>query len=70
MYREPHLQKQSDLCASIWKEWYYFKYDLKDEEKAAKRRKLWCRCVDEFSVMLSYETQTNPRYKDLRNDFT
>ena len=70
MYKEPHLQKQSDLCASIWKEWYYFKYDLKDEEKATKRRKLWCRCVEEFSVMVSYEVQTNPRYKDLRNDFT
>ena len=48
MYREPHLQRQSDLCASIWKEWYYYKYNEKDEAKASKRRKLWCRCIEEF----------------------
>lgn len=68
MYREPHLQQQSDLCASIWKEWYYYKYNEKDEAKASKRRKLWCRCIEEFEVMLNYELESNPRYVSIEVD--
>ena len=22
MYREPHLQKKSDECATLWREWH------------------------------------------------
>ena len=65
MYHEEHLQRQSDLCASLWNEWYHFKFVLKDEKKAATRRKLWIRCVDEFTTMLEYEVKTNPRYVNI-----
>jgi hypothetical protein len=23
MYREEHLQKKSDECANLWREWFY-----------------------------------------------
>lgn len=65
MYREPHLQRKSDLCAAIWYEWYNYKYGLRDEERAADTRALWCRCVDEFSEMITKEVQENPIYKNL-----
>ena len=52
MYKEPHLQRKSDQCALIWKNWYNYKYGLKNEKAAARYRKLWCKCVDELSVML------------------
>ena len=35
---------------------------LKKALGAPEARKRWCKCVDEFSVMLSYEAKTNPRY--------
>ena len=41
MYREPHLQRKSDQCAYLWKNWYNYKYGLGDEEKAEECRKLW-----------------------------
>ena len=28
MYREPHLQRKSDQCAYLWKNWYNYKYGL------------------------------------------
>jgi len=39
MYREPHLQRKSNQCAILWKEWFNYKYGLKDEEKAKELRK-------------------------------
>ena len=32
MYREPHLQKKSDECAVIWREWFKEKFENKNEE--------------------------------------
>ena len=65
MYREPHLQKKSDECADIWREWFAAKYTEQDKEKAKKLRKVWCNCCDEFGEMVSEEVKTNPRYKDV-----
>jgi hypothetical protein len=66
MYREPHLQKKSDECAVIWREWYKEKFENKDEEKAKILRKKWCRCVTEFGEIVSEEVKTNPRYTSIR----
>ena len=62
MYREPHLQRKSDQCAAIWKEWYNYKYGLKNEDMAKETRQLWCKCCDEFSDMLDAEVKRNPIY--------
>jgi hypothetical protein len=62
MYREPHLQKKSDECAVIWREWYKEKFENKDEEKAKILRKKWGQCVTEFGDIVSQEVKTNPRY--------
>ena len=66
MYREPHLQRKSDQCAIFWREWFNYKYGLKDEEKAKELRKKWCNCVTEFGEMVSEEVKTNPRYTSVR----
>ena len=65
MYREPHLQKKSDECAVIWRDWFDAQYNKKDKEKAKEIRKKWCKCVDEFGEMVSQEVKTNPRYKNI-----
>ena len=66
MYREPHLQRKSDQCAVLWREWFNYKYGLKDEKKAKELRKKWCNCVTEFGEMVSEEVKTNPRYTSVR----
>ena len=64
MYREPHLQKKSDECAVIWREWFKEKFENKNEEKAKELRKNWGNCVTEFGEMVSEEVRTNTRYRD------
>ena len=66
MYREPHLQRKSDQCAVLWKNWYNYKYGLKDEKKAERYRRLWCKCVDEHSEMCELELKTNPIYTKMK----
>ena len=65
MYREPHLQKKSDECAEIWREWFDVNYKEQDKEKAKILRKKWCQCCEEFGEMVSHEVKTNPRYKGI-----
>ena len=63
MYREPHLNKKSDECAALWREWFEM---LSSKDPSAKeRRKEWCQCADELGQMISEEVKTNPRYKDV-----
>jgi len=62
MYREPHLQRKSDKCAALWREWYNYKFGLKDEEKAKEYRELWGKCVDEHSKMIQAVVNENPIY--------
>ena len=64
-YREPHLQKKSDECAKIWREWFDVKYQKQNLEESKELRRQWCQCCDEFSEMISQEVKTNPRYKDV-----
>jgi len=64
MYREPHLQKKSDECAVIWREWFKEEFENKNKEKAKELRKKWSNCVTEFGEMVSEEVKTNPRYRD------
>jgi hypothetical protein len=33
---------------------------------APDARKAWCKCCDEFGIMVSEEVKTNPRYKDMK----
>ena len=66
MYREPHLQRKSDQCAILWREWFNYKYGLKDEEKAKELRKKWGECVTKFGKMVSEEVRTNPRYNGIQ----
>jgi len=64
MYREPHLQKKSDECAAIWREWIVlFK---NNDPRAQELRKEWSKCVSEFGEMVSVEVRTNPRYHGIR----
>ena len=63
MYREPHLNKKSDECAALWREW--FKLLSNKDPVAKERRKEWCQCADELGQMISEEVKTNPRYKDV-----
>jgi len=66
MYREPHLQKKSDECAVIWRDWFDVQYNKKDKEKAKEIRKKWCNCVTEFGEMVSEEVRTNTRYHGIQ----
>ena len=66
LYKEPHLQRKSDKCAALWKNWYNYHYGLKDFDRAKIVRKQWCKCCDEFSIMLDDELKTNPRYNNGR----
>ena len=36
---------------------------------APDARKEWCKCCDEFSIMVSHEAKTNPRYNQLKTDW-
>ena len=33
---------------------------------APDARKVWCKCCDEFGIMVSEEVRTNPRYKNIK----
>ena len=66
MYREPHLQKKSDECAVIWREWFKEKFENKNGENAKELRKKWCQCVTEFGEMVSEEVKTNTRYHGIQ----
>ena len=46
-------------------EWWHFRHEVKDKEKAKELRKKWSKCVDEHSEMISQEVKTNSRYKGL-----
>ena len=64
MYREPHLQKKSDECSVLWREWYaLWKNNNSDH---VEKRLEWDKCCDEFSEMLSQEVKTNTRYHNIR----
>ena len=39
----------------------------KKDLSAPEARKAWCKCCDEFGIMVSEEVRTNPRYKDMKN---
>jgi hypothetical protein len=64
MYREPHLQKKSDECADLWREWFSLWENRSPGHE--ELRKKWCNCVTEFGEMVSQEVKTNPRYTSIR----
>jgi hypothetical protein len=66
LYHEPHLQRKSDKCAALWREWYNYKYGLRDYERAERTRERWRKCCDDFEIMLNNELKTNPRYNNGR----
>jgi len=39
----------------------------KKDLSAPEARKAWCKCCDEFGIMVSEEVRTNPRYKNMKN---
>jgi len=67
LYREPHLQKKSDECAELWREWFslFERRDHNDTERKEARQK-WCKCCDELSEMVHQEFLTNPKYNNLK----
>ena len=69
MYREPHLQKKSDECAEIYREWekMFLNLETRHSKETKMVRKKWCKCVTEFGEMISEEVKTNERYKYLKN---
>jgi hypothetical protein len=36
---------------------------------APDARKAWCKCCDEFGIMVSEEVKTNPRYRDMKYEW-
>ena len=36
---------------------------------APDARKAWCKCCDEFGIMVSEEVRTNPRYKNMKYEW-
>jgi len=64
MYREPHLQKKSDECAALWREWNALWKNGNPDH--LEKRQDWCNCCDEFTEMLSQEVKTNSRYHGIR----
>ena len=64
-YKEPHLQKKSDECAELWREWFSLFQDpeKKYSQETKELRNKWCKCCDEFGEMVSQEVKTNPQYK-------
>lgn len=61
MYREPHLQKKSDECAALWREWFEL---FSNKDPASKElRKQWCKCSSELGEMVGQEVKTNSHYK-------
>ena len=66
VYKEPHLQRKSDQCALLWKNWYNYKFGLHDEKKAERYRRLWGKCVEEHTKMCELELETNPIYKSMQ----
>ena len=36
---------------------------------APEARESWCKCCDEFGIMVSEEVRTNPRYKNMKNEW-
>ncbi|AOV61360.1 hypothetical protein T191209_100 [Synechococcus phage S-CAM22] len=38
----------------------------KKDLSAPNARKAWCKCCDEFGIMITEEVRTNPRYKDMK----
>jgi len=66
-YKEPHLQKKSDECAELWREWFsLFETRDPDDYERIEARKVWCKCCDEFSEMVHQEFLTNSKYNNLR----
>jgi len=67
-YREPHLQKKSDECAELWREWFYFfdNPETRNTPECKKAREKWSKCVEEFGDQISQEVKTNPRYINLK----
>ena len=65
MYRETHLQKKSDECASSLEG--VVTLVAKKALGAPDARRSWCKCCDEFSIMCHHEAKTNPRYKDMKS---
>ena len=70
-YREPHLQKKSDECAELWREWFSFFEDIekRNSPKTKELRKKWCNCVTEFGELVSEEVKTNPRYNSVTGGY-
>ena len=66
MYKEPHLQRQSDKCAILWKNWYNCQYGLKDYKMADIYRKQWGKCVEEHTKMCDHELKRNPHYTKMK----
>ena len=36
---------------------------------APDARRAWCKCCEEFGIMVSEEVKTNPRYKDMKYEW-
>ena len=34
---------------------------------APELREKWCKCCDEFGIMISEEVRTNPRYRNIKS---
>ena len=34
---------------------------------APEARRAWCKCCDEFGIMVTEEVKTNPRYRGMKN---
>ena len=79
MYKERNLRIKSSECADLWREWFDVKYKIKDKEKAKELRDKWCKCCDDFAILVrmaaydrghQHSKRVDTRYKQLQLDFT
>ena len=67
MYREPHLNQKSNECATLWKEWYEWRYNRSEDplapSVAKELRSKWCDCCNEMGKMVQETLRTDPHYK-------
>lgn len=57
MYKQERLNIKNAECAKLWYEWFelFNENETRHAEETSRRRKVWCKCCDEFSAMIHEE---------------
>jgi hypothetical protein len=57
VYKQERLNIKNEECAKLWHEWFelFNENETRYTEETSRRRKVWCKCCDEFSAMIHEE---------------